>query len=64
MKRVSLAILVWLLVPHMVSALTMEEAVDMALASNPRVQDFRYRTEAQKSRVDSRKAPFWPELDA
>jgi len=64
MKRVSLAILVWLLVPHGVYALTMEEAVDMALASNPRVLDFRYRTEAQRSRVDSRKAPFWPELDA
>jgi outer membrane protein TolC len=64
MKRVSLAILVLLLVPHGVYALTMDEAVDMALDNNPRLQDFRYRTEAQRSRVDSRKAPFWPELDA
>ena len=63
MKRVSLAILVLLLVPHGVHALTMEEAVDMALDNNPRLQDFRYRTEAQRSRVDSREGPFWPEVD-
>ncbi len=63
MKRVSLAILVLLLVPHGVHALTMDEAVDMALDNNPRLQDFRYRTEAQRSRVDSREAPFWPEVD-
>jgi outer membrane protein len=64
MKRVSLAILVLLLVPHGVHALTMDEAVNLALAKNPRVLDFRYRTEAQRSRVDSREAPFWPEVDA
>lgn len=63
MKRVSLAILVLLLVPHGVHALTMDEAVDMALDNNPRLQDFRHRTEAQRSRVDSREAPFWPEVD-
>lgn len=63
MKRVSLAILVLLLVPHGVHALTMDEAVDMALDNNPRLQDFRYRTEAQRSRVDSSKAPFWPEVE-
>lgn len=64
MKRISLAILVFLLVPHGVHALTMDEAVDLALAKNPRTREFRYRTEAQRSRVDSRKAPFWPEVDA
>ncbi|MGB6409968.1 MAG: TolC family protein [Candidatus Deferrimicrobiaceae bacterium] len=63
MKRVSLAILVLLLVPHGVHALKMDEAVDMALANNPRLKDFQQRTEAQRSRVDSRKAPFWPEVD-
>ncbi|HBO70757.1 MAG TPA: hypothetical protein DD658_11860 [Deltaproteobacteria bacterium] len=45
-------------------ALTMEEAVSLALANHPRIQDFRQRTEAQERRVDSGKAPFWPEIEA
>jgi outer membrane protein len=64
MKRLAVVILASLLFPLPGYALTMEEAVDMALANNPRAQDFRYRTEAQRSRVDSREAPFWPEVDA
>ncbi|NNG47295.1 MAG: TolC family protein [Deltaproteobacteria bacterium] len=63
MKRVSLAILVLLLVPHGVHALTMEEAVDKALENNQRLREFLYRTEAQGKRVDSSKAPFWPEFE-
>lgn len=64
MKRLAVVILASLLFPLPVRALTMEEAVDLALAKNPRVQDFRYRTGAQGKRVDSRKAPFWPEVGA
>jgi outer membrane protein TolC len=63
MKRVSLAILALLLVPHWAFALTMEEAVALSLANHPRIKDFQYRTEAQEKRVESGKAPFWPELD-
>jgi len=63
MNRLAVVILASLLFPLPGHALTMEEAVDMALAKNPRVQDFRYRTEAQRSRVNSRKAPFWPEVE-
>lgn len=64
MKRVRLAIVALLLVPQGAYALTMEGAVDLGLANNPRLRDFRNRTEAQRSRVDSSKSPFWPELEA
>ncbi len=64
MKRLRFAILVLLLFPQGAFALTMEEAVDLGLANNPRLQDFRNRTEAQRSRVDSSKSPFWPEVEA
>lgn len=43
---------------------TMEEAVSLALSHHPRVLDFRQRTEAQEARVESGKAPFWPEIEA
>ncbi|HEU5360433.1 MAG TPA: TolC family protein, partial [Candidatus Deferrimicrobiaceae bacterium] len=66
MKRTGFAcaLLALLFLPAAGDALTMEEAVDLARANNPRLMDFRSRTEAQRSRVDSRKAPFWPELEA
>ena len=66
MKRIgfAFAVIALLFLPSTGAGLTMGEAVDMALARNPRLQDFRNRTEAQRSRVDSRKAPFWPEIDA
>lgn len=66
MKRIGFAcaVVALLFLPSKGAGLTMEEAVGMALASNPRLQDFQHRTEAQRSRVDSRKAPFWPEVDA
>jgi len=64
MKRLRFAILALLLVPHGAFALTMEEAVGMGIAHNPNLQDFRNRTEAQESRVESRKSPFWPEINA
>jgi outer membrane protein TolC len=41
----------------------MEEAVALSLANQSRIKDFQHRTEAQEKRVDSGKAPFWPELD-
>ncbi|HEU5360476.1 MAG TPA: TolC family protein [Candidatus Deferrimicrobiaceae bacterium] len=65
MKRIGLAwaLLALSLLPAAGSALTMEEAVGLARGNNPRLRDFRNRTEAQKWRVDSRKAPFWPEID-
>ncbi len=66
MKRIGFAcaVVALLFLPSKGAGLTMEEAIEMALDNNPRLQDFRYRTEAQRSRVDSRKAPFWPEVDA
>lgn len=64
MKRLRVALLALLLVSHGAFALTMEEAVEMGIANNPTLQDFRDRTEAQASRVESRKAPFWPEVNA
>ena len=66
MKRIGFACAVvgLLFLPSTGTGLMMEEAVDMALANNPRLQDFQHQTEAQRSRVDSRKAPFWPEIDA
>lgn len=65
MKRIAsaCAVIALLFLPSTGAGLTMEEAVDMARASNPRLKDFQHRTEAQRSRVDSRKAPFWPELE-
>jgi outer membrane protein TolC len=63
MRRVSFPILALLLVPHWAFALTMEEAVALSLANQSRIKDFQHRTEAQEKRVDSGKAPFWPELD-
>lgn len=64
MNGLAVVLLASLLFPLPGHALTMAEAVDMALAHNPRVRDFRQRTEAQERRVDSRKAPFWPEIGA
>lgn len=64
MKRPIAALLCFLLFPAARgAALTMEEAVSLALEHHPKVLDFRQRTEAQRRRVDSRQAPFWPSLD-
>jgi outer membrane protein TolC len=63
MKRLAVVLLASLLFPLPGSALTMEEAVALALENNHRVRDFRYRSKAQGKRVDSRKAPFWPEVE-
>lgn len=66
MKRIGSAwvVIALLFLPSTGAGLTMEEAVGLGLAHNPRLQDFRNRTEAQRSRVESSKSPFWPELDA
>lgn len=65
MRRLAGMLLCILLLPAArAGALTMEEAVSLALANHPRVRDFRQRTEAQERRVDSGKAPFWPEAEA
>ena len=65
MKRLAGALLCFLLCPAAAGgAFTMEEAVSLALAQHPRVRDFRQRTEAQERRVESGKAPFWPEIEA
>ncbi len=64
MKRLAVVILASLLFPLPGYALTMDEAVALGLANNPRLRDFQRRTEAQRWRVSSSKAPFWPEVDA
>jgi outer membrane protein len=66
MKRIGFAcaVIAFLFLPATGAALTMEGAVDLGLANNPRLQDFRNRTEAQRSRVESSKSPFWPQIDA
>lgn len=65
MRRPIAALLCFLLLPvARGAALTMEEAVSLALEHHPKVLDFRQRTEAQERRVDSGKAPFWPEIEA
>ena len=64
MKRLAVVVLASLLLPWPGHAVTMDEAVSLALANNHRVKDFRQRTEAQRKRVDSGKAPFWPEVEA
>ncbi|MGA6992900.1 MAG: TolC family protein, partial [Candidatus Deferrimicrobiaceae bacterium] len=64
MKRLAAAILASLLIPLPGHAITMGEAVAQALENNHRARDFRQRTEAQQRRVDSGKAPFWPEVGA
>jgi len=66
MKRIAFAcaVVALLFLPSTGAGMTMGEAVDQAIANNPRLRDFQHRTEAQRSRVDSRKAPFWPEIDA
>jgi len=43
--------------------LTLEDAVSLARSHHPRLLDFRQRTEAQARRVESGKAPFWPEIE-
>ena len=63
MKKLAVVILVSLLFPLPGRALTMEEAVALSLANHPRIKDFQYRSKAQGKRVDSRKAPFWPEVE-
>jgi outer membrane protein TolC len=64
MKRLAVVVLASLLLPRPGHSVTMEEAVSLALANNHRLRDSRQRTEAQERRVDSGKAPFWPELEA
>ncbi len=64
MKRLAVVVLASLLFPLPGHALTMEEAVAQALESNHRARDYRQRTEAQRRRVESGKAPFWPEVEA
>jgi len=64
MKRMAVIVLATLLMPSPGRAVTMEEAVSLALANNHRIRDFRQRTEAQERRVDSGKAPFWPQFEA
>lgn len=63
MKRLAVVVLASLLFPLPGRALTMEEAVALSLANHPRIKDFQYRSKAQGKRVDSRKAPFWPEVE-
>jgi len=64
MKRLAGALICFLFFPAAGGdAFTMEEAVSLALAQNPRILDFRQRTEAQERRVDAGKAPFWPEIE-
>jgi len=63
MKRLAVVLLASLLFPLPGRALTMEEAVALSLANHPRIKDFQYRSKAQGKRVDSRKAPFWPEVE-
>ena len=63
MKRLAVVFLASLLFPLPGRALTMEEAVALSLANHPRIKDFQYRSKAQGKRVDSRKAPFWPEVE-
>lgn len=65
MKRLTGAFLCFLLLSAAQGdAFTLEEAVSLALSHHPRLLDFRQRTEAQQRRVDSGKAPFWPEIEA
>ncbi len=45
-----------------VGALTMDEAVTIALEKNHHIKDLRHQTEAQRERVQSEKAAFFPEL--
>ncbi len=47
-----------------VHALTMDEAVDLALKNNNRLQEYRFRTRAQEHRVGAAWSPFLPRLDA
>ena len=65
MRRIgcAAAVVLFLLLPSSGTGLTMDEAVSLALANNRRVKDFRQRAEAQRNRVESGKAPFWPELE-
>lgn len=63
MKRLAVVLLASFLFPLPGRALTMEEAVALSLANHPRIKDFQYRSKAQGKRVDSRKAPFWPEVE-
>lgn len=65
MRRIgcAAAVVLFLLLPSSGTGLTMDEAVSLALANNRRVKDFRQRAEAQRNRVESGKAPFWPKLE-
>ncbi len=63
MKRFFFILTVLTLWALPLNALTMEEAVKIALENNHRIKDFKYKSEAQRKRIDSEKAPFWPDVD-
>jgi outer membrane protein len=49
--------------PDGVGALTMDEAIDLAMTNNHRIKEYVLHSEAQESRVGSGWSSFWPKLD-
>lgn len=64
MIRLAVMVLAMVLIPLPGRAVTMEEAVSLALKNNHRVGQFRQQTQAQERRVDSAKSPFYPAVEA
>lgn len=53
----------WICAPLPARALTISEAVQLALKNNHQIKQYRNLTQAQQKRVSANKAPFLPQLD-
>ncbi len=52
-----------LILPGITDALTIDEAIDLALKNNHKIKEYMNLSEAQESRVGSEWSAFWPRLD-
>ena len=64
MRRFGIAVMLFFLCSEPLCALTLEEALKLALANNHQIKEFMERSRAQSERVRANRAPFMPELDA
>jgi outer membrane protein TolC len=59
----SAILIIVLISPIVTYALTMDEAIGLALKNNHRIKEYMNLSEAQESRVGSEWSAFWPRLD-
>jgi outer membrane protein TolC len=63
MMKFSLALIFLLFWSVQTESLTIREALKLSLENNHRIKEFQNLSEAQRNRVDSERAAFWPKVD-